>query len=123
MDLSGKGQAVAFNVNGNQNSAQNPADRGSVIALFATGEGLGEPALKTGELPSTVRLPQPVQPVTVEIGGLRAELVYAGATPGLPGAMQIRVRVPEALEPGANVPVTFTVGTQTSQSGITISVR
>jgi uncharacterized protein (TIGR03437 family) len=122
-DLSGKGQAVAFNSDGSQNTAQNPADRGSAIALFATGEGLSEPALETGELPSTYRLSQPVQPVAVDIGGLLAELVYAGAVPALPGAMQIRVRIPEGLEPGASVPVMFTVGSQRSQAGVTVSIR
>jgi len=40
----GTGQAVAVDQDGSINSASNPAARGSVVVLYATGEGQRNPA-------------------------------------------------------------------------------
>ena len=66
--------------------------------------------------------PQPVARVTVTIGGLAAEVRYAGGAPGqIAGVMQLNVVVPGGLA-GA-VPVVLTVGGVPSQDGVTVAVR
>ena len=53
----GSGQAAAFNQDGSVNSAEHPAARGSVLVLFATGEGKRiQPSLR--EYPPRFRCPR-----------------------------------------------------------------
>src|ERR1019366_5662379 len=100
----------------------NPADRGSVISLFATGGGLTDILAADGSLTSGV-LPAPRLPVSVRIGGVVAEVKYAGAAPGMvAGALQINSRIPLEAAPGAAA-VFLTIGDATSQPGITVRVR
>lgn len=103
----GIGQAAALNEDGSYNSESNPAERGSVIVLFATGEGRSTPAL----------------PVTVKIAGYAAEVLYAGPAPGFPGLMQINARVPGGFVPPGPQPVSVQVGAAISPSGVTVALR
>ena len=102
---SGTGQAAADNQDGSMNSPATPADRGSIVVLFATGGGRDTSA------------------VNVSIGGYAAEVLYAGAAPGFPGLMQVNARIPIGNVPTGTVPVTITVGTASSQDGVTLVVR
>jgi uncharacterized protein (TIGR03437 family) len=120
-DGSGAGQAAATNQDGSTNTSGNPASAGSVISLFATGEGQTSPAGVDGRL-GAAPLPQPVARVTVTIGGIPAEVKYAGGVTGvIAGVMQVNAVVPSGLS-GA-VPVVISVGGVASQSGVTISVK
>jgi uncharacterized protein (TIGR03437 family) len=101
----GKGQALAVNEDGTLNMEKNPAPRGSVVVLYATGEGMSQ------------------LPVAVTVAGFPAEVQYAGAAPGYPGLMQLNVRLPSAYAPPGVLPVTLTVGAAASQSGVTIAVK
>jgi uncharacterized protein (TIGR03437 family) len=68
-------------------------------------------------------LPRPELPMNVTIAGQRAEVLYAGAAPGLvAGAFQLNVRLPVAIAQG-NQPVMVQIGARTSQTGLTIAVR
>jgi uncharacterized protein (TIGR03437 family) len=61
--------------------------------------------------------------VTVQIGGVPAEIVYAGAAPqAVAGLLQVNVRVPASLKSGANS-VVITVGNASSRSDAAITVR
>lgn len=101
----GAGQAAAVNEDGSINSESSPADRGSIISLFGTGQG------------------QSSNNVSLKIGGYIAELLYAGPAPGFPGLMQINARVPGGfLAPGVQ-PVALSVGNVSSQAGVTIAVH
>ena len=120
-DRSGRGQAAAVNQDGTQNGAANPAAGGSVLSLYATGEGQTFPAGLDGKL-AAAPLPQPVAAVTVAIGGVAAEVSYAGGAPGLiAGVMQVNVVVPAGVS--GTVPVVLTVGGVDSQDGVTVAVR
>ena len=78
------------------------------LSLYATGEGQTMPAGVDGKL-GAAPLPQPVAPVTVRIGGVAAEVRFAGGAAGqIAGVMQVNVVVPAGLA-GA-VPVVLTVG-------------
>ncbi len=79
------------------NAAANPAAAGSVLILYGTGEGAVTPAVFDGSVANEI-FPQPTQPLTVEIGGRTATLLYAGAAPGfVAGVFQVNVQVPEGL--------------------------
>ncbi len=119
--VAGARNAAALNEDGSINSAENPAPRGSIVSLWATGEGQTDPPGVEG-IPATVPLPEPVLPVSVVIGGEPADVLYAGAAPGFAGLMQVNVRVPASVERGARA-VELLVGTARSQAGVTIAVR
>jgi len=120
----GIGQAAVINQDDSINSIVSPAARNSVVLLFATGEGQTTPAGVDGKVAATPPYPAPVLPVKVTIGGKAAEVLYAGAAPGfVAGAMQINARIPSDAPNGDAVPVTITVGSRSSQPGVSLSVR
>ena len=123
-DSSGKGQASATDSDGvTSNSPSSPAHPGSVVILWATGEGLTDPPGVDGRLAVGV-VPKPLAAVSVNIGGLPATVQYAGAAPGeMPGLFQINAQIPANVQPGDKVPVHVTVGTGTSVDGVTLAVR
>lgn len=109
----GAGQAAALNEDGSVNSVSSPASRGSVIVLFATGEGA-----RNADANST-----PVLPVSLTIGNYAAQLQYVGMTPGFPGLLQINAEIPGGYAPAGVLPVVLQVGTAVSQPGVTIAVQ
>ena len=93
----GQGQAAAINQDNSFNSATHPAAPGNVIVLYATGEGQTTPAGVDGKI-ATIPAPQPVQEVTVTIGGQSAVVQYAGGAPGsTAGLMQINAVIPSGI--------------------------
>lgn len=118
----GTGQAAALNEDGSLNSKDNPAARGSVIVLFATGEGQTNPAGIEGR-GAGWPAPVPVLPVSVRIGDYPAEILYAGEAPGFAGLLQVNARVPAGFAPPGVLQVTLQVGTAASPAGVTVAVR
>jgi len=119
---SGTGRGAILNQDGTVNSPDNPAQSGSIIVLFATGAGQTTPPGTDGLIPTTV-LPKPHLPVSVQIGGATAEILYAGAAPGLiSGALQVNCRLPQEVKAGRSVPVLLNVGEATSPP-VTIAVK
>ena len=122
LDVSGAGQGAILNQDFTVNGAQNPAARGSIVQIFATGEGQTDPPGRDG-ITLTAPAPAPRLPVRVVIGGIEATVEYAGGAPGLvAGAFQVTARVPAALSPGVH-PVVLYVGGWPSQEGVTLTVR
>jgi uncharacterized protein (TIGR03437 family) len=106
------------------NSAENPAQRGSVVLIYATGEGETDPQVADGRLVTAEALPRPRLPVGVKIGGVEAEVLYAGAVPGLVvGLLQVNARVPENAPGGNAVPLVVSVGGASSQPSVTMAIR
>ncbi len=113
VDASGKGQGAILNENASVNSAANPSAKGSVVVFYGTGGG----AL-TAE-----RLPRLASPVSVTIGGINAEVLYAGIAPGLvQGAIQVNARIPVDT-PSGSLPVVLQVGDGRSPADVTLSVQ
>jgi uncharacterized protein (TIGR03437 family) len=127
-DSSGSGPVAAFNQDGSVNTANNPANPGSIVVLYLTGEGQTNPPGVDGKVADNPnQLPKPVQAVSVLIDNQPAEVLYFGAAPTLvAGAAQANVRVPLGASPNprpGQVSVVVTVGNGSSQSNATIWVR
>jgi uncharacterized protein (TIGR03437 family) len=123
LDASGKGGGAILNQDTTVNSPQNPAAKGSIIVLYATGGGQTNPPGRDGRIANAPNLPVPVLPVKVRIGGVESQVQYAGAAPGfIAGAMQINVRLP-ATAPSGNVPVILDIGGWPSQEGLTVAIQ
>ncbi|MFN9430546.1 MAG: IPT/TIG domain-containing protein [Acidobacteriota bacterium] len=78
-----------------------PGRSGDTIILYGTGEGL---------LRDASGLQVTFLPTTVEIAGVPADLLYAGAAPGFAGLLQVNLRVPANIRLRGRVPVTLRVG-------------
>jgi uncharacterized protein (TIGR03437 family) len=100
----GIGQAAANNQDGSLNSASNPAARGSVVSLYATGQG-SSPGV-----------------VTLTIAGYNAPLLYAGPAPGFDGLMQINAQIPCGFLPPGIQAVILTIDGISSQPGVTLAI-
>jgi uncharacterized protein (TIGR03118 family) len=120
---SGSGEVVAFNQDGTVNGTSNAAARGTVATIFATGDGVEDPASADGVVNGDI-IHAPVLPVSVTIGGQAAQVVFSGSAPGLlAGVLQVEVVIPTAASTGA-VPVVLTVGTaSTSAQTATIVLK
>jgi len=123
-NASGTGNGAIVNSDGTVNSASNPAVRGSYVSFFGTGEGQTNPRGVDGRIALSV-YPKPVLPVKITIGGVDATsgILYMGAAPTLvAGVFQLTVTVPSNVPAGAQ-PVVVTVGSVSSQAGLTVSLR
>lgn len=119
---SGRGGGAFLNANGSLNTETNPADRGSIVVLYATGLGAMRPAMADGELASPPYA-QPAAPYKVRIADRECEILYGGAAPGLvAGLVQLNVRVPSDIGPGV-VPVTLEVAGVLSPRTVSLAVR
>lgn len=93
------GSALVRNDDGNLNSGQRPAARGSVIAIYATGLGVAGMQPRAGE--SFEGSGSVLRPVSVTIDGVPARVRYAGFSQNIfSGVYEIQVRVPDSIQPG-----------------------
>jgi uncharacterized protein (TIGR03437 family) len=125
VNQSGTGQGAVLDQNYAGNGASAPAAKGSVIAIYLTGEGVTSPPSATGEVAPLdgTGLNHPNQTVTVTIGGVNAPVQYAGSAPGLVyGVMQVNALVPSTVASG-NQPIVVTVGAANSQAGVTVAIQ
>ena len=102
-------------------TAATPAPKGSTVAVYMTGEGL-----TIGNTDGTIAtsLKSPVANVTATVGGVPATVVYAGTSPGIVnGVMQVNVTIPATVTSGPTVPIVITVGTASTQLGVTLAVQ
>ncbi|MGP8244659.1 MAG: BACON domain-containing protein [Bryobacteraceae bacterium] len=125
LDGSGSGPGAILNQDSSINGVARPAARGSVVQIYLTGGGVtNPPSIDASITPSTPPLPYLLQNTTVTIGGLPAIVDYWGGAPGyVAGLVQVNATVPAGVTPGASVPVLVTVGSWTSQTGVTIAVN
>jgi len=118
----GSSRGIIANQDGALNSASNPIDRGRVVIIYATGQGVVDPPLDTGQLaPASPLSSAPA--VTVTFGGRPGRVLFGGMTPGFAGLMQVNVEVPSDAPTGNAVPVVVTVAGVSSQPNVTLAVR
>jgi uncharacterized protein (TIGR03437 family) len=133
LDGSGQGQAAILNEDGSLNSAFNPAQRGSIISIFATGGGEADPGVVDGQIVSDI-LPRTRSRVSVffdlgnnehQVEAKQAEVLYAGGVSGsVAGLLQVNVRVPaNAVDTGDAVPFVLIIGSHWTGYQVTIALR
>ena len=120
VDQSGTGQASVLNQDYTYNGAAGPAvpaAHGSIVMVYGTGFGGANPAGQDGLswLPAAV---------SATIGGLDADVTFAGLAPGYTsGLQQINIRIPDGCPAGAAVPIRLQLGGHRTQLGTTIAVK
>jgi uncharacterized protein (TIGR03437 family) len=118
---SGVGQGSVVNQDGSINSSSNPAQRGTAIQIYATGGGQTFPPSSTGSIAQAAA--NLALTTTVTIGGVNAQVLYAGAAPGeVNGVVQINAIVPLTATPGVT-PVSVTIAGAASQPGVTLAIQ
>jgi uncharacterized protein (TIGR03437 family) len=123
LNTSGAGGVVALNQDGSINSTTNAAARGSVVVLYATGEGTTDPPSADGVIANGDIFREPILQVGLSIGGAPAQVLYAGSSPGnVAGIMEVEAIVPTGSQTG-QAAVVLTVGTANSQTNATITVK
>lgn len=106
LDATGKGQAAMLNETGCCNSVRNPAVPGTIVSLYATGEG----KLSRGRV---------APEVSVTVGGVPAPIFFTQNF----GALQVNFRVPLRAPVGDAVPLVLTVRGRRSSDEVTMALR
>jgi uncharacterized protein (TIGR03437 family) len=129
LNSTGQGQGAILNEDGTVNSPSNPALRGSIITIFATGGGEAAPGVVDGEIVSGV-LPRTTLPVSVFFPRgpyeewAQGEVLYAGGSSGsVAGLLQVNVRMPLTSGAGHELPFALIIGSHWTVSQVTIAVR
>lgn len=95
-----------------------PAKGGDVVLFFGAGFGPTAPMQPSGQLVATPA--SLARPVTVRIGGLTAQVLFAGRVSS--GLYQFNVVIPEGLEPGDHLVEMFVDATPI-QPGVLLTVE
>ena len=112
---------VVVNQNGRINAASEPAARGEIVTLFATGDGPTLPAGVTGKLPAAGKWGVPTGKAAVTFGGAAGEVQWAGEIAS--GVLQVNVKIPPAAPVGNAVPLALTIGGVASAPGASMAVK
>jgi len=127
-NASGNGPGAILNQDNSVNGPGNRAAKGSIAQVYMTGEGQTNPpsvtgAITTATLPPPQVTPAPALPIMVWIAGQSVPYTYAGEAPGLvAGMMQINVQIPSNAPSGA-LSIVVSIGGNTSQNGVSVSVQ
>ncbi len=114
------GVVAVLDPNANVITSAGPAKRGAIVQLNANGLGpvnnqlASRDAVPLTTLSPTTRLP------TVTIGGIPAQVVFSGLTPGLPDLYQLNVTVPSNIGAGVQPVVVSIAGAVSKGSNITV---
>ncbi|HEV2690014.1 MAG TPA: hypothetical protein VGV35_15750, partial [Bryobacteraceae bacterium] len=125
LSQNGNGQGAILNANSSVNGPNNPAVKGTVVQIFATGEGALAPGAATGSFTSNFPpFPKPIANVAVSIGGAPAQIFYAGEAPTLvSGVLQVNAVIPQTVGSGPQT-VLLTIGAnQNITQTITVQVQ
>jgi uncharacterized protein (TIGR03437 family) len=124
LDATGVGRAAALNGGSSVNDPSNPVLRGTIIQIYATGEGELSPPGVTGGITADSDVKKPVLDVSVAIGGVNAPVQFVGSAPELvAGVLAVNVIVPQGVAPGSKVPISITIGGVDSQRAVTVAVQ
>jgi uncharacterized protein (TIGR03437 family) len=87
-------EPAVLNLDGSFNDPDHPANPDYVV-LYMTGQGALDHPIADGTAAPSNPLSLPTQPVTVTIGGLNANVAFAGMTRGTVGLFQVNVQIPD----------------------------
>ncbi len=113
-DASGHGQGVIIREDGQWAEPGTPAAAGTAVVIYATGLGEVNPPVAAGQAAPAEPLSKVTSDVKLTIGGVEAQLLFAGLTPGFTGLYQVNAVVPPGAGAGDAVPVVLSVSGQPS---------
>jgi uncharacterized protein (TIGR03437 family) len=130
---SGVGQAIAYGNSDGLIAAAvgaipglntKPAKIGDqqTLAILATGLGPVNPPVQTGNNVTDGQLHQCATMPTVTVGGVQAQVVFAGMTPQFVGVYQVNIIVPAGAPTGNAVPLQISMNGIQTTNQITIAV-
>lgn len=102
------GRAAAINQDGTLNSPDNPAQAGSIISVYFTGQGLVDRPVNSGAAAPGDQVSNTVAPTSATIGGVPASVMFSGLAPGFVGLGQVNLLIPNL--PAGNPQVIVTIG-------------
>ena len=98
--LTTEGRAVCQNPDFSTNGAGNGAPAGSYVVCYLIGTGVPTAAVSTGVATPSDQLYWTVGSKAATIGGLPANVLFAGLTPNYVGLAQANLAIPAQLPPG-----------------------
>ena len=126
VNASGQGQGIIVGVDANGDQpiadAAHPVKAGQAIVIYCTGLGEVNPAVSTGTAAPLTQLSNTIAPIGVTVGGVAANVLFSGLTPGFVGLYQVNATVPNGVAAGSQVPVTLTGAGQQSMP-VTIALE
>ena len=111
--------AAIFRENNTLSTLSNPLRPNETAVAYLTGGGDVLPFAVAGQPASSTVLTQTANPPTVDIGGVTADILFSGLTPGFVGLYQINFRLPGFVPRGLEVPLTISMGANST----TVNVR
>jgi uncharacterized protein (TIGR03437 family) len=121
LNTSGQGPAAVLNSDYTTNRAGNAVARGDYVMVFAT---IGGENGQDGDIAGSAQAHPLSSSVTVTVGGVNAQVLYAGNAPGLIwGMAQLNLVIPTSVANGDTVPLVIGIGGTTSQTTTTIAVK
>ena len=111
--------AAIFRENNTLSTLSNPLRPNETAVVYLTGGGDVTPLAVAGQPASSQILSETTLDATVEIGGAAADILFSGLTPGFVGLYQINFRLPGFVPRGLEVPLTITIGANST----TVNVR
>ena len=115
---------VATHGNGPPVTAQQPAQRGEVVVLYATGLRATVPAAIPNQIPETAAWIADRADFRVALNGADvdpANIQYAGVTPGFAGLFQINVLLPGDAPDNPHIQIGY--GSQLSPAGVILPLQ
>ena len=126
VDASESGQGQIFVVNDSGDlvlaSPDQPARKGDLLLIRSSGLGAVDPGIDAGVQAPVGMVRNTVSPVAVTIGDITVDAVAATLSTNSVGVYEVKVVVPDGVQPGDRVAVSLTVAQRTSPS-VTIAVR
>ena len=121
----GQGHIYKIDASGAQTlaDANSPAKAGDVLVIYTVGLGPVTPPLKSGDPAPFTQLEHINGTGAVTIGGVSAQVLFAGLTPGFSGLYQVNVLVPAGVAAGGQVPVTVSVDGRAGAGNIFMAIQ
>jgi uncharacterized protein (TIGR03437 family) len=117
---SAPGLFVAANSDFRVNSTAQPAKRGEVLHIFATGQGAVTPPVADGAAAGPT-LSKSVAMPNVFLGGQQMQVLFSGLAPGLVGLWQIDIAIPSDGPSGSMLPLLVESGLRSNSITVAVS--
>jgi uncharacterized protein (TIGR03437 family) len=117
--ITADGQAIAQNQDGTLNTPANPAQAGSFVTVYFTGQGASTNQVATGAAAPLSPLSVPNAGANVTVGTIRGTIQFIGLTPTFVGLSQLNVQLSPST-PAGNDTIVLTIGTSSTSARLAV---